>query len=87
MQAKRTPKRVRVQGVPNLYRRPKDDVYEVGYTGSDGKWHIKTLGAPSQSFTEAKRAMRVVLSGVDRKQDVAPCKVGRWRPSHSTCSR
>ena len=38
-----TPKRVRVDGVPNLYQRPADGRYEVGYTGSDGKWHIKTL--------------------------------------------
>ena len=38
-----TPKRVRVEGVPNLYRRPADGRYEAGYTGTDGKWHIKTL--------------------------------------------
>ena len=74
MQGKATPKRVRADGVPNLYRRPKDDVYEVGFTGSDGKWHIKTLGSPAQTLTEAKRAMRVVLGEVDRSNDVAPSK-------------
>ena len=54
-----TPKRVRVEGVPNLYQRPADKKYEAGYAGTDGKWHIKTLGA--RNLTEAKAELRQVL--------------------------
>jgi integrase len=72
MQAKSTPKRVRVEGVPNLYRRPKDGKYELGYTGSDGKWHIRTLAG--KSLTEAKMSMRAAQTEVDERRDVAPSK-------------
>jgi integrase len=65
-----TPKRVRVVGVPNLYQRPGDGRYEVGYTGSDGKWHIKTLAA--RNLTEAKRELHQLLGKRDRNMDVAP---------------
>jgi hypothetical protein len=65
-----SPKRVRVDGVPNLYQRPADHRYEVGYTGSDGKWHIKTLAA--RNLTEAKAELRQVLGKRDQRQDVAP---------------
>jgi integrase len=71
--SQRTPKRVRVEGVPNLYRRPADGRYEAGYTGSDGKWHIKTLGA--RNLTEAKAELRQVLGKRDQRQDVAPSRV------------
>lgn len=65
-----TPKRVRVDGVPNLYQRPADGRYEVGYTGSDGKWHIKTLNA--RNLTEAKRELHQLLGKRDDNTDVAP---------------
>ena len=53
--SQRTPKRVRVDGVPNLYQRPVDGKFEVGYTGSDGKWHIKTLTATTRGCPVARR--------------------------------
>jgi len=65
-----TPKRVRVDGVPNLYQRPADGRYEVGYTGSDGKWHIKTLRATT--LTDAKKELHQLLGKRDRNEDVAP---------------
>jgi len=65
-----TPKRVRVNGVPNLYQRPADGRYEVGYTGSDGKWHIKTLRATT--LTDAKKELHQLLGKRDRNEDVAP---------------
>jgi integrase len=65
-----TPKRVRVEGVPNLYRRPADGKYEVGYTGSDGKWHIKSLSATT--VTDAKKQLHQLLGKRDRNEDVAP---------------
>jgi integrase len=71
--SQRTPKRVRVEGVPNLYRRPADGRYEVGYTGSDGKWHIKTLTA--RTLTEAKSELRQVLGKRDQRQDVTPSRL------------
>ena len=60
-QATPLPKRVRVDGVPNLYQRPADGRYEVGYTGSDGKWHDAFLPA---SFT-VKAGAKVVVSVVN----------------------
>jgi integrase len=66
------PKRVRVEGVPNLYRRTKDGKYEAGFTGADGKWHIKTLRA--RTLTEAKRELRALHVGVDRGEEVAPSR-------------
>lgn len=65
-----TPKRIRVEGVPNLYSRPADGKYECGYTGSDGRWHIKTLAATT--LTEAKRELHQLLGNRDRNEDVAP---------------
>ena len=62
----RTPKRVRVESVPNLYRRPADGRYEAGYTGIDGKWHIKTLSA--RTLTEAKAELRQVLGKRDQRR-------------------
>jgi hypothetical protein len=66
-----TPKRVRVEGVPNLYRRIRDGAYEVGYTGTDGRWHIVTLRG-AENLTQAKRVMREILGKRDVSQDVAP---------------
>lgn len=68
-----TPKRVRVEGVPNLYQRPADKKYEAGYAGTDGKWHIKTLGA--RNLTEAKAELRQVLGKRDERQDVTPSRL------------
>lgn len=68
--SQRTPKRVRVEGVPNLYQRPADGKYECGYQGSDRKWHMKTLRAAT--LTEAKREQRDLLGKRDRVEDVAP---------------
>jgi hypothetical protein len=67
------PKRVRVEGEPNLYQRPKDGKFEAGYTGSDGKWHIKTLTARNK--TEAKKAAREILSKRDTSEDVTPSRI------------
>jgi integrase len=71
--SERTPKRVRVESVPNLYRRPADGRYEAGYTGTDGKWHIKTLSA--RTITEAKAELRQVLGRRDQRQDVTPSRL------------
>ncbi|MDQ3121995.1 MAG: site-specific integrase [Actinomycetota bacterium] len=71
--SQRTPKRVRVDGVPNLYQRPVDGKFEVGYTGSDGKWHIKTLTATT--LTEAKKQLHQLLGKRDRNEDVAPTRL------------
>jgi integrase len=68
-----TPKRVRVEGVPNLYRRPADGRFEAGYTGSDAKWHIKTLAA--RNLTEAKAELRQVLGNRDQRLDVPPTRL------------
>jgi integrase len=62
-----------VVGVPNLYRRPADGRYEAGYTGTDGRWHIKTLGA--RTLTEAKAELRQVLGKRDQRQDVTPSRL------------
>jgi integrase len=59
--------------VPNLYRRPADGRYEAGYTGTDGKWHIKTLLA--RTLTEAKAELRQVLGKRDQRQDVTPSRL------------
>jgi integrase len=66
----RHPKRVRI--APNLYQRTKDGRFEAGYTGPDGKWHIKTL--PARNLTEAKRALRALHVRVDRGEEVAPSR-------------
>ena len=71
--SERTPKRVRVQSVPNLYRRSADGRYEAGYTGTDGKWHMKTLSA--RTLTEAKAELRQVLGKRDQRQDVTPSRL------------
>jgi integrase len=71
--AERPKKRVRVEGVPNLYLR-RDGRYEVGYTGTDGKWHVVTLKG-AMNLTQAKRAMREMLSKRDISQDVAPTRL------------
>ncbi len=70
--SQRTPKRARVEGIPNLYRRLADGRFEAGFTGSDGKWHIKTLAA--RNLTEAKGELRQVLGSRDQRQDVAPTR-------------
>ena len=65
-----TPKRIRVEGVPNLYVRPADGRYEVGYSGSDGRWHMKTIQATT--LAQATRELRRLLGERDQNQDVAP---------------
>lgn len=68
--AARQPKRVRV--APNLYQRPKDGRFEAGFTGPDGKWHIRTLTA--RNLTEAKRELRALAVRVDRGEEVVPSR-------------
>jgi integrase len=70
----RQPKRVRVEGVPNLYHRPKDGKFECGYTGTDGRWHIVTLKGAT-NLTQAKKAAREILSKRDASEDVTPSRV------------
>jgi integrase len=72
-QATPLPTRVRVDGIPNLYRRRADGRYEAGYTGTDGRWHIKTLAA--RTLTEAKAELRQVLGKRDQRQDVTPSRL------------
>jgi integrase len=72
-QATSRPKRVRVDSVPNLYRRPADGRYEAGYTGTDGRWRMKTLAA--RTLTEAKAELRQVLGRRDQRQDVTPSRL------------
>jgi integrase len=71
MQPQRTPKRVLV--APNLYKRPKDGKYEVGFTGPDGKWHLKTLRA--ENLTRAKREQRAFLTDRDRGEVAIPTRM------------
>ena len=33
----------RVRIAPNLYQRPSDGKFEIGYSDSGGRWRIKTL--------------------------------------------
>jgi integrase len=62
-------KRVKVER--NLYLR-NDGIYEAGYTGSDGRWRIKTLG--TKNLTEARKRLRAEIGKADRGEDVAPSK-------------
>ena len=69
-ESSRTPKRVRI--APNLYQRPKDGRFEAGFTGPDGRWHIKTLQA--RTVTDAKREQRALAVRVDRGEEAAPTR-------------
>jgi hypothetical protein len=66
-------KRIRVQGVPNLYVRPKDGRFEHGFTGPDGRWHIVTLKARNK--TEAKLELAERISKLGRGDTVTPSRV------------
>lgn len=69
--AEKAPKRVRVDGVPNLYQRPKDKRFEAGLT-IDGRWTMRTL--PAKTKTDAKRELNALKAKLDRGEAVAPSK-------------
>jgi integrase len=53
MQTERTPRRVRI--APNLYQRPSDGKFEIGFADSAGRWRIKTLRARTRRDAKAER--------------------------------
>ena len=71
MQVDRTPRRLRI--APNLYQRPSDGKFEIGFSDMAGRWRIKTLQARTR--TEAKVERDEFLSKLRRGQIVAPSKV------------
>jgi integrase len=71
MQVDRMPRRLRI--APNLYRRPGDGKFEVGFVDLAGRWRIKTLRARTR--TEAKAERDEFLSKLRRGQISAPSKV------------
>jgi integrase len=71
MQIDRTPRRVRV--APNLYQRPSDGKFELGFTDSSGRWRIKTLRAANR--TQAKAERDAFLTKLRAGQVAAPSKI------------
>jgi integrase len=67
----RMPRRVRVG--PNLYRRPSDGKFEIGFTDSGGRWRMKTLRARTK--TEARAARDAFLTKLRAGQVAAPSKI------------
>ncbi|PWU23423.1 MAG: hypothetical protein C5B48_08585, partial [Candidatus Rokuibacteriota bacterium] len=67
----RTPRRVRVG--PNLYRRPSDGKFEIGFTDSRGRWRIKTLRAATK--TDAKAERDLFMSTLRAGQVAVPSKI------------
>ena len=70
MQADRK-RRVRI--APNLYQRPSDGKFEIGFTDSGGRWRIKTLRARTR--TEAKAERDLFMSKLRAGQVAAPSKI------------
>jgi integrase len=68
MQSERSTRR-RVRIGPNLYQRPSDGKFELGFTDSMGRWRIKTLRACNR--TEAK-AERDEFLAKQRRGEIAP---------------
>jgi integrase len=61
----------------NLYAKKSPDgksiVYVAGYTGTDGKWHMKNLTAGT--LTDARRELRALLTKVESGEAVAPSRL------------
>ena len=72
MQNERSTRR-RVRIAANLYQRPSDGKFEIGFADMAGRWRIKTLRA--QTRTDAKAERDEFLSQLRRGQIVAPSKV------------
>ena len=70
MQADRK-RRVRI--APNLYQRPSDGKFEVGFTDSVGRWRIKTLRARTR--TDAKAERDLFMSKLRSGQVATPSKI------------
>ena len=54
MQNERSTRR-RVRIAPNLYQRPSDGKFEIGFADSAGRWRIKTLRAVTRQDAKAER--------------------------------
>jgi hypothetical protein len=70
MQADRK-RRVRI--APNLYQRPSDGKFEIGFSDSGGRWRIKTLRARTR--TEAKAERDLFMTKLRAGEVAAPSKV------------
>ena len=70
MQADRK-RRVRI--APNLYQRPSDGKFEIGFSDSGGRWRIKTLRARNK--TEARAERDLFLSKLRAGQVAAPTEI------------
>jgi len=70
MQADRK-RRVRI--APNLYRRPSDGKFEIGFSDSGGRWRIKTLQARTR--TEARAERDLFMTKLRAGQVAAPSKI------------
>src|SRR4051794_33202259 len=67
-------KRKRVRIERGLFQRTSDGAYEVGFTGSDGRYRLETLRGP-RTLGEARKAARSKLTQRDAGEDVAPSKL------------
>ena len=63
----------RVRIAPNLYQRPSDGKFEIGFTDSGGRWRIKTLRARTR--TEAKAERDLFMSKLRAGHVAAPSKI------------
>jgi integrase len=63
----------RVRIAPNLYQRPSDGKFEIGFTDGSGCWRIKTLRARTR--TEAKAERDLFMSKLRAGQVAAPSKI------------
>ena len=70
MQADRK-RRVRI--APNLYQRPSDGKFEIGFSDTGGRWRIKTLRARTR--TEAKAEGDLFMTKLRAGEVAAPSKV------------
>jgi integrase len=70
MQADRK-RRVRI--APNLYQRPSDGKFEIGFSDSGGRWRIKTLRARTK--TEARAERDLFMTKLRGGQVAAPSKI------------
>lgn len=72
MQDERSTRR-RVRIGPNLYQRPSDGKFELGFTDSLGRWRIKTLRAATR--TEARAERDSFLTQLRRGEAAAASKI------------
>jgi integrase len=68
-----TDRKRRVRIARNLYQRPSDGKFEIGFTDSGGRWRIKTLRASTRTVARAERDL--FMSKLRAGQVAAPSKI------------